>query len=370
MSVPLLDLKRQYKQIKDEIEREVLAVLESGYYILGPNVKAFEAESAEYTGAKFAIGLNSGTDALRIALRAFGVGPGDEVITSAFSYFATCEVIDDIGARVVFADIEPKTFNIDPADILRKITSKTKAILPVHLFGQLCDMDSIIAISRETGIPVLEDACQAVGASGPAGKAGSIGTAGAFSFFPSKNLGAAGDGGLLTTNSEEIRDFATSMRMHGTKSDRYRHELFGYNSRLDEIQAAVLRVKLRHLDSFNDLRRANADRYREAFDKIEGIEPAFEENGYRHTYHQYTVRIADGRRDEVQKHLQEKGVGCAVYYMVPLHRQPVYGELYSGLNLVESDRAAREVLSLPIFPELTETEQSEVISAIAEVLAK
>ncbi|MCK5832124.1 DegT/DnrJ/EryC1/StrS family aminotransferase [bacterium] len=370
MTVPLLDLKRQYKTMQAEIEREVLAVLESGYYILGPNVKAFETEFAEYTGSKFAIGLNSGTDALRVALRAFGVGPGDEIITSSFSYFATCEVIDDIGAKVIFADIEPKTFNIDPEDVRRKITPKTKALLPVHLFGQLCNMNEIIKIAKEHDLYILEDACQSVGSNSHAGKAGSIGHAGAFSFFPSKNLGAVGDGGLLTTSDEAIRDFANSMRMHGTKSDRYRHELFGYNSRLDELQAAILRVKLRHLDDFNQLRRNNADRYREAFEKIEGIEPAFEENGYRHTYHQYTIRILDGKRDKVFKHLQESGIGCAIYYMVPLHRQPVYGDTYKDVHLPQVDLASREVLSLPIFPELTTEEQNAVINAVIEGLSE
>ncbi|HHS50772.1 MAG TPA: DegT/DnrJ/EryC1/StrS family aminotransferase [candidate division Zixibacteria bacterium] len=368
MSVPLLDLKRQYEMIRDEVEREVLAVLRSGYYILGPNVKAFEAEAADFTGAKFAVGVNSGTDALRIALRAFGVGEGDEVITTAFSYFATCEIIDDVGATPVFADIEPKTFNIDAEDIRRKITPKTKAIIPVHIFGQMCDMGAVMAIAEEHGLAVIEDACQAIGAACPSGKAGSVGHAGAFSFFPSKNLGAVGDGGLITTNSQEVRDFAVSMRMHGTRNDRYRHETFGYNTRLDEIQAAVLKVKLRHLDDFNDKRRANAERYRLAFAGAGGIEPAHELEGYRHTYHQYTVRIEDGKRDDTLKHLQEKAIGCAVYYMVPLHRQPAYSGRYDELSLPETERACNEVLSLPIFPELTCDEQSAVIEAVQEGL--
>ncbi len=368
MKVPLLDLKRQYVKIGGEIERAVLDVLASGWYILGPNVAAFEAEAAEYSGAKFAVGLNSGTDALRIGLRALGIGPGDEVITSSFSYFATCEVITQIGAKVVFADIDPATFNIDPEDVRRRITSKTKAIIPVHLYGQLCDMSAIMAISEEFGLSIVEDACQAIGSKGPAGIAGSIGHVGAFSFFPSKNLGAAGDGGLLTTNDPKLREFALSMRMHGTRDDRYRHEDFGYNSRLDEIQAAILRVKLRHLEEFNDARRANAERYRAAFSDVDGIEPAFERGGYHHVYHQYTVRIAGGKRDAVLDFLRKKEIGCAVYYMVPLHRQPAYGHAFDDVALPVSEKAATELLSLPVFPELTVEEQSAVIDAVKQAL--
>ncbi len=368
MKVPLLDLKRQYETIGDELEKAVVDVLASGYYILGPNVKAFEAESAGYTGAEYAVGLNSGTDALKIGLRALGVGPGDEVITSAFSYFATCEVITEIGAKVVFADIDPKTFNIDAENLLRKVTQKTKAIIPVHIFGQLCNMKDIMAIADEFDLGIVEDACQAIGAESPTGKAGSIGHVGAFSFFPSKNLGAAGDGGLLTTNSPEIRDFATSMRMHGTRTDRYRHEEFGYNSRLDEIQAAVLRVKLRHLDRFNEIRHANAERYRAAFSGIDGIEPAFEEKGYRHVYHQYTIRIEDGKRDRVFDFLRKREIGCAIYYMVPLHRQPVYRGKFDEIILPVTEKAATEVLSLPIFPELKSEEQNTVIEAVIEAV--
>jgi len=366
VKVPLLNLTRQYEIIKEEIEREVLGVLRSGWYILGPNVKAFEEESAKYCGAEFGIGLNSGTDALRIALKAVGVGPGTEVITSAFSYFATCEVISDLGAKVVFADIEPDTFNIDPDDIARKITPLTKAIIPIHLFGQLADMDRIKDIAGK--IPVIEDACQAIGATGPSGKAGSIGDASAFSFFPSKNLGAAGDGGLLTTNSEDIFEAALSLRNHGTAGDRYRHESFGYNSRLDEIQAAVLRIKLRHLDEYNGKRRQNAEAYTTAFRDIEGIEPPTERDRYSHMYHQYTVRVFNGKRDKLFEALQAANIGCAIYYLIPLHKQPAYSGLYDSLNLPVADRASLEVLSLPIFPELCRDEIEYVIETITNNL--
>lgn len=366
MNIPLLDLKRQYDGIRDELEPQVIDVLRSGWYILGPNVKAFEKESAEFCGSRFAVGLNSGTDALRIALKAVGVGPGTEVITSSFSYFATCEVVTDLGAKVVFADIEPDTFNIDPDDIAAKITDKTAAIVPIHLFGLLADMEKIREIAGD--IPVIEDACQAIGATGPGGKAGSAGTASAFSFFPSKNLGAAGDGGLLTTDSQDILEEAISMRNHGTREDRYRHEIFGYNSRLDEVQAVVLRVKLRHLDDYNEKRRANAAIYTEAFSAMEGVTPPAVPEGYEHVYHQYTIRVHDGKRDMLFDALGEANVGRAIYYMVPLHRQPAYMGAYDSVSLPVSEEAAKEVLSLPIFPELTDAELNFVIETVENAL--
>jgi dTDP-4-amino-4,6-dideoxygalactose transaminase len=366
MNVPLLDLKRQYEEIREEMEREVVDVLRSGWYILGPNVKAFEAESAQFCGAKYGVGLNSGTDALRIALKAVGVGPGTEVITSAFSYFATCEVVTDLGATVVFADIEPDSFNIDPADIARKITPKTTAIVPIHLFGLLADMEKIREVAGD--IPVIEDACQAIGATGPGGKAGSCADAAAFSFFPSKNLGAAGDGGLLTTNCDHILQETLSMRNHGTREDRYRHEIFGYNSRLDEIQAAVLRVKLRHLDDFNAKRIRNATIYNEAFSAMEGITPPVAPKGYVHVYHQYTLRVHNSKRDRLFDALGEAGIGRAIYYLVPLHRQPAYCGAYDNVPLPVSELAAKEVVSLPIFPELTDEEINYVIDIVAKTI--
>jgi len=368
MQVPLLDLTRQYKNLQEEMEREVLKVLSSGYYILGPQVTGFEEEMSAFTSAKYAIGLNSGTDALRMSLRAFDVGPGDEVITSSFSYFATCEVISELGAEPIFCDIEYDTFNIDPEDVKRKITDKTKAILPVHLFGQLCDMEAIMAIAREKEIPVIEDACQAIGARSAAGNAGAIGDTGTFSFFPSKNLGAAGDGGMLTTSNSDIVDLTKSLRMHGTITDRYRHEILGYNSRLDEIQAAVLRVKLRHLKEYIEQRREHAEFYKSQLSTIDGIEPAVETEGFYHTYHQYTVRIKNGKRDEVFDFLRKNDVGCAIYYKVPLHKQPVYGDSCGDIELPVCEKAAEEVLSLPVFPELTVDEREMVVETLHKAM--
>lgn len=366
MNIPLLDLTRQYETIREELEPEILKVLRSGWYILGPNVKAFEEESAEYCGADYGIGLNSGTDALRIALKAVGVGPGTEVITSAFSYFATCEVVTDLGAKVIFADIEHSTFNIDPDDVARKITDKTAAIVPIHLFGLLADMERLRDVAGD--IPIIEDACQAIGATGPAGKAGTTGDAAAFSFFPSKNLGAAGDGGLLTTNDEKIRDEAISMRNHGTRGDRYRHEIFGYNSRLDELQAVVLRIKMKYLDEFNEMRRRNAAMYNQAFEEVKLIQPPFEPEGYKHVYHQYTIRVKDGKRDSLFDALGESNIGRAIYYLIPLHRQPAYGSNYDKISLPVSEQASKEVISLPIFPELTEEEILHVIDKVKKEL--
>jgi len=368
MAVPLLDLTRQYATIADDLEQRVLEVLRSGYYILGPNVTAFEKQAAEYVGTEYAVGLNSGTDALRISLRALGVGPGDEVITTAFSYFATCEVISELGAKPVFCDILYDSFNMDPEDLKARISSRTKAIIPVHLFGQLCDMTAIMEIAGKNNIAVVEDACQAIGATCPAGNAGSIGDTGTFSFFPSKNLGAAGDAGLLTTNDQKIAEFAVSMRMHGTVDDRYRHERLGYNSRLDAIQAVVLSVKLDHLDRFIEKRREHAATYDNAFRNIQSIEPAVEIEDFLHTYHQYTVRIKNGKRDSVFDRLRNTQIGCAIYYKVPLHRQPVYEDIYSDISLPVTEKAAEEVLSLPVFPEMTESERSEVIEKISEAL--
>ncbi|RKZ31552.1 hypothetical protein DRQ36_01580 [bacterium] len=368
MKVPLLDLTRQYQQLKDEIEPQVLSVLQSGWYILGPQVEAFEKETAGYIGSEYAVGLNSGTDALRIALSALNIDPGDEVITSAFSYFATCEVISEIGASVVFCDIDPHTFNIDPDDFARKITSKTKAVIPVHIFGQLCEMDRIMVIARDRGIPVIEDACQAIGAAGPPGKAGSIADIGTFSFFPSKNLGAVGDGGLLTTNDPDIDAIARSLRMHGTRNDRYRHETLGYNSRLDELQAAILRIKLRYLDEFNEKRRTHASAYNEIFNEIDGIEPPVELPDYKHIYHQYTVRITGGKRDAVFESLKAEEIGCAIYYKVPLHKQPAYNGKFDNIHLPVAEKAAEEVLSLPVFPEMTVEERGMVIDAVIKAV--
>ncbi len=367
MNIPLLDLTRQYERIREEVESTILEILNSGMYILGHNVKNLETELAEYCGSKYGVGLNSGTDALKIALKAVGVGPGTDVITSAFSYFATCEVVTDLGASVVFADIERDTYNIDPVDVEKKITDKTAAIVPIHLFGLLADMGRLREIAGD--IPIIEDACQAVGATGPTGKAGSVGSAAAFSFFPSKNLGAAGDGGMMTTEDKVIREEAIALRNHGTREDRYRHETFGYNSRLDEIQAAILRIKLKYLDNFNEQRRRNADIYNDAFSSVDGIETPVEPEGYSHVYHQYTIRVTNGKRDRLFEALGEDNVGRAIYYKIPLHRQPAYGDTYDNVTLPVAEKAAEEVISLPIFPELTFDEISHVIKTTIRAIS-
>ncbi|HPT42065.1 MAG TPA: DegT/DnrJ/EryC1/StrS family aminotransferase [Candidatus Gastranaerophilaceae bacterium] len=366
--IPILDLKRQYDKIGKEIEKEVVAVLRSGSYILGNHNKELEKELSEYIGVKHAIALNSGTDALHLALRALDIGAGDEVISVAFTFVATTEAIGIVGAKPVFVDIDPDTFNIDVEKIENAITPKTKAIIPVHLYGQPCNMDVIMDIAKKHNLYVIEDCCQAIGAKYKGKMVGSFGDVGCFSFFPTKNLGAMGDGGLLTTNSQSIKDRVIGLRNHGG-AVRYYHDEIGVNSRLDEVQAAILRVKFKHIDEWNKKRRQNAYRYNELFANCADVQTPKELDDTYCVYHQYTIKIPN--RDGVHKMLQEAGIGAMLYYPVPLHLQKVHeylGVKEGSLPATEAD--TKVVISLPMFPELTLDEQKTVVNTVVECINK
>jgi dTDP-4-amino-4,6-dideoxygalactose transaminase len=366
MKIPILDLKPQYESIKAEIQEAINRVLESGAFIMGPDVKLFEQEVAEYLGVKYAISVNSGTDALVIGLRAAGIGEGDEVITTPFSFFATAESISNVGAKPVFADIEPRSFNINPEEIKAKITSRTKAIMPVHLYGCPAAMGQIMDIAQGYGLKVIEDCAQSFGAryyevgSSLNGKfTGAIGDVGAYSFFPSKNLGAYGDGGLIATNDDKIAEIASMLRVHGAKK-KYHNEVVGYNSRLDTLQAAILRVKLSHIDVWNQGRRRVAKTYNELLANVIGIITPELIDG--HVFHQYTIRVTDGKRSQVQQYLGEEGIGTMIYYPVPQDQLPVYKGQYEALPI--SELLSGEVLSLPIWAELDQTKIKHIVEII------
>ncbi len=372
--VPLLDLKPQYAAIRDEVERTVRRVCESQAFILGAEVAALESEIAAYCGSAHAIGCASGTDALVLSLHALGFRGHDEIVTTPFSFFASASCAALLGGVPVFADIEPGTFNADPGRIEDAITANTKAIVVVHLFGQCADMDAIMEIGARHEIPVIEDACQAIGARytgaalGRDRRAGSMGMAGSFSFFPSKNLGAFGDGGMITTNDDALAAKLKMLRVHGER-ERYKHEAIGWNSRLDALQAAILRVKLPHLDSWSAARVANAARYDALFNdsglcaKELVTLPARAPWGG-HIFNQYTIRARD--RDRLCEHLKAREIGWGVYYPIPLHVQECFGHLgYEEGDMPEAERASREVLSLPIFPELPASQLERVVTEIA-----
>ena len=351
--IPMVDLQRQYQQLKPDIDAAVQDVMSQSQFILGPNVAALEKEIAAYHGRAFAIGVASGTDALLLALRACGIGPGDEVITTPFTFIATAEVVALLGAVPVFVDIEPDTFNIDPEKIEQKITARTRAIIPVHLFGHPAAMTAVMGLAEKYKLQIIEDCAQAFGAEHHGKKVGAFGDCGCFSFFPSKNLAGYGDGGMIVTDDEQTAKKIRMLRNHGS-SVRYHHSLIGYNSRLDEIQAAIIRVKFRYIDSFNASRRANARIYRTLLHK-NGMALPTERLGCRHVYHQFTIRSA--RRDRIMAALQENGIASAVYYPVPLHRQEVFaGGDAAGDRLACAETCAGEVLSLPMFPELSQDE--------------
>jgi dTDP-4-amino-4,6-dideoxygalactose transaminase len=359
--IPMVDLKRQYRAIKAEIDAAVGNVLDQTQFILGPNVKLLEEEVAAYHQLPYAIGVANGTDALLLALRACGIKSGDEVITTPFTFIATAEVIAQLGAIPVFVDICPNTFNIDPDLLEEKITPKTTAIIPVHLFGHPADMTPIVKVAKKHHLKVIEDCAQAFGAKYKGQLAGTMGDAGCFSFFPSKNLGGYGDGGMVITRSEEIAGQIKMLRNHGS-SVRYHHSEVGYNSRLDEIQAAIIRVKLKHVDDFNNARRNNAAAYCAALNKKDIILPSVAE-GSEHVFHQFTIRSA--KRDVIANALTEKNIASAVYYPVPLHQQEVFIKLFHySIKLPQTEICAKEVLSLPMFPELTINE----IQLIADVI--
>jgi len=361
--IPILDLKRQYESIKNEINSALYDVAESGKYILGPNVKKLEQDIAEYLDTKHTIGVASGTDALHLALMALGVGPGDEVITVSFTFVATTEAIGMVGADPVFVDINPDTFNMDVNLIEAQITDKTKAILPVHLYGQPCEMDKIMELAEKHNLYVIEDCAQAFGAEYKGKKVGSFGHCGCFSFFPSKNLGCMGDGGLVSTNSDEINDKIRCLRAHGAKV-KYYHDELGVNSRLDEMQAAVLNVKFKYIDRWNEARRQAAYRYNKFFEGSEVVAPV-EIDNIKAVYHQYTVKVPD--RDDMQNKLKEAGIGTMIYYPVPLHKQKVHAHL-KPVSLPETEKCTETVLSLPIFPELKEDEQKYIAETIINLL--
>ncbi len=364
INIPILDLTPEIEEHWDEFMDAIQGVLRSGHFIMGPNVKAFEEEVANYLGVKHAIGVNSGTDALVIGLRAAGIGQGDEVITTPFTFFATAEAISMVGATPVFVDIDENTFNIDPALIEPAITNRTKSILPVHLFGQPADMGRIMDIAKAHNLLVIEDCAQSFGAEFNGQKTGAIGDVGCFSFFPSKNLGAFGDGGLITTNNDEIAELASMLRVHGSKK-KYHNEIVGYNSRLDEIQAAILRVKLRYIDKANEGRRMVAKRYLGELRDIRGLVQPEESDFVKHVYHQYTVRILDGGRDKFKESLNHLEISTMVYYPIPIHVIPFFKK--RGINLDKAEKASAEVLSLPIWPEMPLSKQLRIISGINAV---
>jgi dTDP-4-amino-4,6-dideoxygalactose transaminase len=361
--IPVLDLSPEIEELWDELNESFRRVLRSGQFILGPEVKAFESEVAAYLGVKHAIGVNSGTDALVIALRALGIGPGDEVITTPFTFIATAEAASHTGASPVFVDIDPVTYNLDVELIEPALTPRTRAIIPVHLYGHSAEMDAIREIARRHDLKVVEDVAQAFGAEYRGRKLGTLGDLGAFSFFPSKTLGAFGDGGLVVTDRDDLAGTVRMLRAHGARK-KYYNEVFGYNSRLDELQAAMLRVKLRHIDEWISGRRMAAERYLRLFSGHPAVEPPRESPGCKHVYHQYTVRISGNTRDWVLRELAEAAIGAMVYYPTPLHQLPVYRGM--GDRLPEAERAAAEVISLPIWPTIPEEAQRRVAGIVAQ----
>lgn len=415
MPIPILDLTRQYRSIRSEIDAAIQRVVESGWFILGPEVEALEKEIAAYCGVKHAIGVASGTDALLLSLRAVGIGPGDGVIVPSFTFFATAGVVHNVGATPIFCDIDARTFNLDLESvraILADWGGRTtrrgatvqrsqfescvpKAIIPVHLYGQMADMGKVIEIAREFNLYVVEDAAQAIGATyfeslgckvrqeggmstypsahgtfnrPPAMKAGTIGHLGCFSFFPTKNLGAYGDGGMVVTNDDDLAERIRMLRVHGSRP-KYYHHFVGYNSRLDALQAAILRAKLPHLAAWTAERNRIAARYDELLSDLPGIELPYRAPNCTHIFHQYTIRVLNGRRDALRDFLKKRDIGTEIYYPLPLHLQKCFAHLeYQAGDLPESERASREVLSLPMFPELTESEVEEVAQAVTDFI--
>ncbi len=373
--VPLLDLKLQYASLRDEIEPAIREVVESQAFVLGAVVRRFEESVERYTGAGHAVGCASGTDALILSLAALELGPGDEVLTSPFSFFSTASCAYKVGARPSFADIDPETFNLAPESVESAWSPRTRALMPVHLFGQCAEMEELLAIAGHRGVPVIEDAAQGLGASYASGgdgvskPAGTMGATGCFSFFPSKNLGGFGDGGMVVTTDGTLAERLRLLRVHGGQQ-MYHHEFVGWNSRLDSLQAAVLDVKLPHLDRWSEGRRANADRYDRWLTESGLVQsgdvtlPKRSRQGG-HIFNQYTLRVK--RRDELRERLTEKGIGHSVYYPVPLHLQDCFSELgYREGSFPRAEQACREVVSLPVFPELTRAQQERVVSELSE----
>jgi len=372
-AVPLLDLKKQYAAIREDVRRTADELFESQMFILGPRVEAFEKAVAAYVGTKHAVGMSSGTDAQLAAMMALRIGPGDDVVTSPYTFFSTAGAIARLGARPVFCDIDPATFNVDPAKLAKAITPKTKAIQPVHLYGQCADMNPVLDVARRKGIPVIEDACQSLGAAYEGRKAGALAEFGCFSFFPSKNLGAFGDGGMVTTNDDQTAQTLRALRMHGETS-RYHHRFVGGNFRLDAFQAAVLHVKLPHLDGWAEGRRKNAREIEALYLEFGGL--PYEKGGLSfpreasgcfHVFNQFVVRVGMGRRDALKERLTERQIGNAIYYPVPLHLQECFAYLGGKAgDFPESERAAGETLALPVFPELSAEQKRFLAFTLAE----
>ncbi|MGQ9700816.1 MAG: DegT/DnrJ/EryC1/StrS family aminotransferase [Candidatus Bipolaricaulaceae bacterium] len=375
MKIPILDLTRQYRAIQPEIDAAIRRVLESGRFILGPEVEGFEREIAEYLQVTHALGVASGTDALLLALKALGIGPGHGVIVPSFTFFATAGVVANVGATPIFADIDPKTYNISVESVSRILRGEfrfvphlsrlaIKALIPVHLYGQPADMDEIMALAKEYKLYVVEDVAQAIGAGYRGRKVGTIGHLGCLSFFPTKNLGAYGDGGMVVTDDEGLAERVRMLRVHGSKP-KYYHHLVGTNSRLDALQAAILRAKLPHLPEWTGSRQRLADRYDEFLHDLDGLVVPHRAPDRTHIFHQYTIRVLNGKRDALRAYLAERGIATEVYYPLPLHLQPCFRDLgYTEGDLPESERASREVLSLPMFPELTDEELAYVAGEI------
>ncbi|MBX2983492.1 MAG: DegT/DnrJ/EryC1/StrS family aminotransferase [Flavobacteriales bacterium] len=370
--IQMVDLLGQYEKIKPEVDAALLDVIASTAFINGPEVKAFEKELAAYLGVKHVIACGNGTDALQVAMMALGLKPGDEVITASFTFVATVEVLALLGLVPVFADVLPGTFNLDPADVARKVTPRTKAIVPVHLFGQSADMDAMLAIAREYDLRVVEDACQSIGAdhSGANGKrkSGTIGDIGVTSFFPSKNLGCFGDGGALFTNDDELAHRIRRVCNHGSEQ-RYYHEVIGVNSRLDSVQAAVLRIKLRHLNAYAKARNAAAAAYDNAFSRVNDITIPERSTFSNHVFHQYTLRVANGKRDALRKHLEAAGIPAMVYYPVPCHLQNAYkSDRFPVGSLPVTEQLTEEVISLPMSTELDPEQLEHITRAVTNFL--
>lgn len=366
MKIPMLDLYQEYSSIKREIDTAIKTVITTQSFIGGKFTERFEKEIADYCGVKYAVGVNSGTDALNLSLWALDINPGDEVITSPFTFFATAEVIMLRGAKPVFTDIETSTFNIDPGQIESKITKKTRAILPVHLFGRPADMASIMKIARNHNVSVVEDACQAIGAKLLNRKTGSIGITGCFSFYPSKNIGAYGDGGMVVTNNKIIAEKIRRLKNHGSII-KYQNDEIGVNSRLDGIQAAILSVKLKNLDKWNKKRQLIANYYSKRLSGIKNIQtPSYDPS---HVWHQYTIRVKNGKRNQLRKYLSSKGIASMIYYPSPLHLLKALKSLgYKKGAFPNSERASQEVLSLPIYPELSKNKVDYIVNAIKKFL--
>jgi len=382
MPVPLLDLNRQNGQLHGELMAACERVLRSGHFIQGTEVEAFESDCARFLGVKHAIAVSSGTDAILVALMALDIGPGDEVICPAFTFFATAGCVARVGATPVFADVDPRSFNLDAADVARRITSRTKALIPVHLFGQTADMDALLPLARAHKLAVIEDAAQALGARHGRHFAGTLGDCGTYSFFPSKNLGGFGDGGLVATNRDDLAERIRLLRTHGAKP-KYYHAVIGGNFRLDALQCALLRVKLPHLPAYCAARQAHATAYHQALGALPGVAIGTDREslpnarlvlpaaspGHTHIWNQFTLRVpGSGRRDALRQHLTQAGIGTEIYYPLPLHRQQCFVHLGQE-NLPVAERLAIEAVSLPVFPELTSAEHTAVVKTIAAFLA-